>query len=114
MPKPTAVIFDIGNVLITWNPERVFDQLLPDQATRERLFREVDLHGMNDAVDRGANFREAVSALADQHPEWRAEIEMWHDHWLDMASPAIPESWDILQKLKADGVPVHALSNFNF
>lgn len=69
MTQPKAVIFDIGNVLITWNPERLYDQLLPDRAAREALFEAVDLHGMNDRIDRGANFRDTVYAEAEKHPE---------------------------------------------
>ncbi|MEM8659109.1 MAG: HAD family phosphatase [Pseudomonadota bacterium] len=112
MTQPKAVIFDIGNVLITWNPERLYDQLLPDRAAREALFEAVDLHGMNDRIDRGANFRDTVYAEAEKHPEYRDLIRLWHDRWIEMASPLIDGSWTILRELRAQGTPVHALSNF--
>ncbi|MEM9642517.1 MAG: HAD family phosphatase [Pseudomonadota bacterium] len=112
MTRPKAVIFDIGNVLITWNPERLYDQLLPDRAERDALFAEVDLHGMNDQIDRGANFRDTVYAHAEKYPHYADLIRVWHDRWIEMASPLIDGSWDILHRLRAQGTPVHALSNF--
>ena len=109
---PRAVIFDIGNVLITWAPERLYDAVMGDAQARARLFAEVDLHGMNDRIDRGAPFRETIYAEADRHPGHRDLIRMWHDRWIEMASPAIEPSWTLLRRLRAAGVPVFALSNF--
>ncbi|MXU64917.1 HAD family hydrolase [Oceanomicrobium pacificus] len=109
---PEAVIFDIGNVLITWNPERLYDALLPDRDARKALFAAVDLHGMNDRIDRGAPFRDTIYATAEAHPEYRDLIRLWHDRWIEMASPTIDLSWHLLRSLRARGTPVFALSNF--
>ena len=109
--KPKAVVFDIGNVLVTWAPERMYDQLMP-QAAREALFARVDLHGMNDRIDRGAPWRETIYQTAEQFPEDGAWIRLWHDRWIEMASPLIEHSWRLLRALKANAVPVFALSNF--
>jgi len=111
MAKVQAVVFDIGNVLIEWQPERFYDHAIGPEA-RARLFAEVDLHGMNDAVDLGAPFRETVYAFAARYPEWEAAIRLWHDNWIDMASPEIPHSVRLLRALRARGVPVLALTNF--
>ena len=106
-----AVIFDIGNVLIEWQPERFYDaQIGPDR--RRAMFAEIDLHGMNDLVDRGGDFREVIYGWAERHPAWRAEIRMWHDRWSELAGPTIAPSVAILRALRANGVPVFALSNF--
>ncbi|ETX27897.1 HAD family hydrolase [Roseivivax isoporae] len=106
-----AVVFDIGNVLIEWQPERHYDAVI-GRARREALFAEVDLHTMNDAIDRGGDFRETVMACADRHPDWADEIRLWHDSWLRLAGPAIPQSVAALRGLRDAGVPVFALSNF--
>lgn len=111
MDRPEAVVFDIGNVLIEWNPERFYDALIGPEA-RRALFAEVDLAGMNLAVDGGAPFRETVMAMADAHPRWAEAIRHWHDDWIEMARPEIPHSVRLLRALKAKGVPVFALTNF--
>jgi 2-haloacid dehalogenase len=111
MTTPRAVIFDIGNVLLEWNPEGFYDrQIGPD--ARRRLFAEVDLTGMNLSVDAGAPFRATVMATAAAHPAWSEQIRWWHDRWGEMATPLIDRSVRLLRALRARGVPVFALSNF--
>lgn len=110
MSRPRAVIFDIGNVLVGWQPEAFYDRTIGADR-RRALFAEVDLHGMNEAIDHGAPFRETVWDWADRHPRWRAEIRLWHDRWTDIASPPIDRSIRLQRALRARGVPVFALSN---
>ncbi|WP_435257413.1 HAD-IA family hydrolase [Thioclava sp. FR2] len=108
---PEAVVFDIGNVLIEWNPERFYDSRIgPDR--RKRMFAEVDLHGMNDLIDAGALFKETIDDWALKYPDWTTEIRWWFDHWIDMASPRIEGSIALMRALRAKGVPVFALTNF--
>jgi len=106
-----AVIFDIGNVLIEWRPERFFDAEI-GIPRRRALFDALDLHGINDRVDRGENFHTVWADVARAHPEWRTEIEMWHDRWLELASPVIAHSVRLMEALQQNGVPVFSLTNF--
>lgn len=109
--QPKAVIFDIGNVLIEWQPERFYDSVIGPERRRE-MFAQVDLHGMNDRVDKGEHFTRTIYETAEEYPQWRAEIRMWHDRWIEMASPVIDHSLRLMKALQAQGVPVFSLTNF--
>lgn len=108
---PQAVIFDIGNVLIEWQPERYYDRVIGEER-RRAMFDAVDLHGINDNIDRGGDFKTVIYDAADANPEWGDEIRMWHDNWLELATPEIPLSVRVLRALRAKGIPVFALTNF--
>ena len=109
--RPQAVIFDIGNVLIGWHPERFYDRVIGEDR-RRALFDAVDLHAMNLRVDLGGDFTGTIYDMADRNPDFREEIRMWHDHWLELAQPLIPHSLHLMRALQAKGVPVFALTNF--
>ncbi len=106
-----AVVFDIGNVLTSWQPEAFYDRVIGEDR-RRALFAAVDLHHMNDLIDRGAGFRETIYDWAANHPAWRDEVRMWHDRWIELASPRIEGSIALLRVLRGKGVPVFALTNF--
>ena len=109
--QPKVVIFDVGNVLIEWDPERFYDAEIGESRRRD-MFRAVDLHGMNERVDRGEHFTDTIYATAEHYPEWRAEIRMWHDRWIEMAAPVIDHSVRLMKALQAKGTPVFSLTNF--
>lgn len=109
--RPKAVIFDIGNVLIEWQPERFFDNVIGEDRRRE-MFCEVDLHAMNDRVDSGEHFTRTIYDTAETYPKWRDEIRMWHDRWIEMASPVIDHSLRLMKALQARDIPVFSLTNF--
>ncbi len=109
--QPKAVVFDIGNVLIEWQPERFYDAVIGEER-RCAMFEAVDLHGMNERVDRGEHFTETIYAQAEATPEWRDEIRMWHDRWIEMASPVIDHSVRLMKALQRKGMPVFSLTNF--
>lgn len=108
---PQAVVFDIGNVLIEWQPERFYDSVIGEDR-RRAMFAAVDLHGMNDRVDSGENFRDTIYATAEEYADWRDEIRLWHDRWIEMAAPVIDHSLRLMKALQARGVPVFSLTNF--
>ncbi|MBT8408998.1 MAG: HAD family phosphatase [Alphaproteobacteria bacterium] len=111
MPAIEAVVFDIGNVLIRWDPEAYYDRTIGPER-RRAMFADVDLHQMNEEVDLGGNFKETIYATADQYPAWRAEIRDWHDNWIELAQPVIDHSLRLLRALRGNGVPVFSLTNF--
>lgn len=111
MAKISAVVFDIGNVLIEWVPERYFDQAIGVERRRE-FFEQVPIIDANAAIDCGADFTGSLEQLAQEHPAWKTEITLWQDNWLAIVGPEIPRSVRLLRALRAKGIPVLALSNF--
>lgn len=109
--KPEAVVFDIGNVLVGWDPEGFYDRTIGEER-RRALFAAVDLHQMNELVDQGALFRETIYGWADERPDWGDEIRLWYDRWHDIAAPVIEGAVRLRDTLRAKGVPVFSLTNF--
>lgn len=112
MTQPKAVVFDIGNVILNWDPDILFAQLIPDADARAAFYEAADMHAMNLDVDRGAPFKERIYAQAEAHPEYADLIRAWHDRWPEMLTPEIEGTSAILRELKAQGTSVFALSNF--
>ncbi len=108
--KPDVMVFDIGRVLIGWDPEGFYDRAIGPQA-RARLFAGVDLHGMNLRIDEGAGFA-AVEEMAARHPDWAPAILFWRNRWSEMVTGPIPRSVALMRAMKRAGVPVLALTNF--
>ncbi len=97
--------------MINWQPEQFYDGVIGPKR-REEMFAAVDLHAINDKVDQGEDFHTTIEEAAKAYPEFHDEIMMWHDRWLEIATPDIPHSVRLLRALRAAGVPVFALSNF--
>ena len=108
---PLAVVLDIGNVLIGWDPEAMYDARIGPEA-RRRFFAEVPIHPANVAMDAGAPFGPTLDALAAAHPQWQREIGWWRDDWVQTLGPVIAPSVALQRALRARGVPVFALTNF--
>jgi 2-haloacid dehalogenase len=110
--KP-VLVFDLGGVLIDWNPRYLYRQLITDEAEIERFLAEVCHAEWNEEQDRGRSFAEAVEEAAARHPGERALIEAYHHRWHEMLAGPIPGSVQILGELKQAGYELHALTNWS-
>jgi len=108
-----VVVFDLGGVLIDWNPRYLYRQLIPDQAAMERFLAEVCHTAWNEEQDRGRTFAAAIEEAAGRHPGERALIEAYHQRWHEMLAGPIDGSVQILEELKAAGIELHALTNWS-
>lgn len=106
-----VAVFDLGNVLIRWDPAYMYDARIGPER-RRALFDAVPIHDANLDVDRGADMATRFAALAEAYPEWAAEIALWPQHWLEMVPGEIAGTVALLERLRARGVPCYALSNF--
>ncbi|MEM1377320.1 MAG: HAD family phosphatase [Pseudomonadota bacterium] len=104
-------MFDIGQVLIHYDPERPFKRLIPDAAKRAWFMENVCTSAWNIEQDRGRPWAEAEDLLIADHPDWETEIRGFRKHWNEM-SYAYDDSVEILQSLLAAGHDVTFLTNF--
>jgi 2-haloacid dehalogenase len=110
---PTAVVFDLGGVLIEWDPRHLYRQLFDDPYEMESFLAEVTTAEWNAHQDAGRPWAEAVELLVAEHPERRELIEAFHRRWPEMLAGEIPGTVAVLADLRAAGVRLVALSNWS-
>lgn len=115
MNKPTfdAVVFDLGNVLIPFNPRWLYRKMLPDEASIERFFAETGFEEWNLGMDTGRPFAEGIAAHSARFPHHRPLFEAFFERWHETVGEPIAESVDMLQSLRRNGVRTFALTNFS-
>lgn len=107
------VIFDIGAVLIDWNPRYYYHQMTKDEAKVEKFLTEVCNFEWNHKLDLGRPWDDARAEVMAKYPEFEEMIDAYWHNWPEMISSPIHESVDILMDIKKRGFPVYALSNWN-
>ena len=109
--RPTAVVFDLGGVLLDWNPRYLYRKVFEDEAEMDRFLAEVCTMEWHHAHDLGVPPEQTVPPLIHAHPEYADQIWAWPRRSEEMLAGPIPESVEILRALKDRGVPVYALTN---
>jgi 2-haloacid dehalogenase len=108
-----TVIFDLGNVLIGWDPRRLYRQLIDDEAQMEWFLREVCNSEWNEQQDAGRPWVEGTALLRARFPEHAELIDAYHLRWKETLVGPIDGSVAILAELKARGVRLLALTNWS-
>jgi len=108
-----TVVFDLGGVLIDWDPRHLYRQLFDDPAEMESFLAEVTTAEWNGYQDAGRPWADAIDALVAAHPERRELIEAFHRRWPEMLAGEIRGTVDVLAELRATGVRLVALSNWS-
>ena len=111
--RPTAVVFDLGGVLVDWDPRHLYRQLFDDPDEMESFLAEVATAEWNAHQDAGRPLAEGVELLVAEHPERRELIEVFHQRWPEMLAGEIPGTVNVLADLRAAGVRLIALSNWS-
>lgn len=106
-----AVVFDIGGVLLDWNPRHLYRKLFDDEQEMERFLSEVCTLEWHDAHDRGTPMDISCAELAAAHPEQAELIWAWANRSEEMISGPIYGSVEILGELRAAAVPCYGLTN---
>ena len=113
--RPTTVVFDIGNVLIAWDPRNLYRRFFKGrEEDMEWFLSNVCTPAWNVEQDRGRSFADAVELLVKEHPpELHPMIRAFDTDWHETISGPIHGSVDILKALKRNNVPVFAITNWN-
>lgn len=110
---PDTVIFDLGGVLIDWNPRHMYRKLTTDEAAIEHFLQTVCTSDWNAQQDAGRPFAEGVAMLTEQFPDHAEWISAFHTRWIEMIGGAIEGTVEVMKELKEAGVPLYALTNWS-
>lgn len=107
-----AVVFDLGGVLLDWNPRYLYRKMFDDEAAMERFLGEVCTMEWHEANDRGVPFEVTCGRLAAEHPEHTEQIWAWATRTEEMVGGPIDGTVEILRELRREGtVRLFALTN---
>ncbi len=113
MKKITTVVFDIGGVLIDWNPRYLFRKVFNEEEEMEWFLANICTYDWNVQQDGGKLFSVATSELSAKYPEHSDKIAIYYSRWEEMLGGEIKETVKIFNTLKSAGMPLYALSNWS-
>jgi 2-haloacid dehalogenase len=109
-----TIIFDLGGVLIDWNPRYVYRKIFKTEEEVEWFLENVTTSEWNENQDAGYPLHKATEELIAKHPDWEPEIKAYYGRWLEMLGDQIHETVEILHKLKQTGkYKLYALTNWS-
>ena len=109
-----TVVFDLGNVLIEWNPRILFRKIFgADEAAMEHFLAKVCNTEWNEQQDCGRPWKDGIAIAAEQYPEHEPHIRAYYERWEEMIPGAIDETVEILAQLHTLNVRLLALTNFS-
>ena len=109
-----AIIFDFGGVLINWDPHHLFNKYFSnDEQAVDSFLAEINFATWNLSQDKGYPFASAVIDLSAQFPQYAHLIHAYDEEWEQSITGVIPETVDILKRLKKDGYRLYGLTNWS-
>ena len=113
-PSINTVVFDLGNVLIRWNPRNLYRKLFgDDEQAMETFLSEVCSTDWNERQDAGRSWQEAIDEAIARHPRQEALIRAYRERWEEMLGGAMEETVEILEQLHAKQIRLLALTNWS-
>jgi 2-haloacid dehalogenase len=109
----TTVVFDLGGVLIDWDPRHLYRQLFSDPQEMEVFLRDVVSPDWNAQQDSGRTWAEATAELLAKHPDQEEMIRLYSERWAEMLAGPIGGTVDILREIRDRGLHVYALTNWS-
>jgi 2-haloacid dehalogenase len=114
MNKIDTIVFDLGGVLIDWNPDYVYKTIFPDEKERKWFYENICTPDWNEEQDAGRTLQAATEELLKKFPEHEKNIRAYYDRWQEMLGGPIHETVDILHHLKhKTDIRLYALTNWS-
>ena len=111
--RPTIAVFDLGGVLIDWNPRYLYRKLLRDEAAVDSFLTTICTQSWNERQDAGRSFAEGCAVLKQAYPQQSELIDAWFSRYEEMLGGAIEGSVAILSELHTKQLRLFALSNWS-
>ena len=109
----TSVVFDLGNVLIDWNPRYLYRKLIPTKTELEWFLENICDEKWNAKHDAGHSFSDGITEYSKKFPQYSELIEAWFGRWEEMLGDSLEEVVDILSALKSSRMSLYILSNWS-
>ncbi|HLT72040.1 MAG TPA: HAD family phosphatase [Cyclobacteriaceae bacterium] len=113
MNSVETVIFDLGGVLIDWNPRYLYRKIFKSEEEIDWFLNNICTAEWNDMQDAGRNFAEGTEELLSKHPDWEMPIRAWYSRWEETISGPIEGTVEILRTIKGSGHRLYALTNWS-
>ena len=107
----SIALFDLGRVVLDWEPSRLYDKIFDTTDARNRFLDSVCTMAWHMRHDAGVSFADNAAALIADHPEQESEIRAWGGRWMEMFDGYIDGTPDLIERLHARNVPLYALTN---
>ena len=113
--KIDTIIFDLGGVLVDWNPEYVYQKVFEgDQEKVDWFLNNICTSGWNEEQDAGRSWQEGTEIHINKHPDYETWIRIYYSQWEDMLKGVIQESEALLNRLKKNNnYRLMALTNWS-
>ena len=109
-----TVVFDLGGVLIDWNPRYLYRKIFADADEMEHFLTHICTPDWNEEQDAGRPLQKATDELAARHPEWESQIRAFYGRWEEMLGEAFDDSVEVLRQLRdSKKYHLYALTNWS-
>lgn len=108
---PSIFLFDLGKVVVDWDPMRLYSRFFQNKREAELFCSEVCNLAWHTEHDRGVSMAANAAPLIEQYPQYEAAIKAWRSHWLDMFDGYIEGMDELIGALQARNLPIYGLTN---
>jgi 2-haloacid dehalogenase len=111
--KIDTIVFDLGGVLVDWNPDYVYRTIFNDPEKMRWFYENVCTPDWNEEQDAGRSLKEATEELVTKFPDHEENIRAYYDRWTEMLGGPIHGTVEVLRQLKDAGIKLYALTNWS-